>query len=252
VRQKSRKRFRRSWYDWLGNTGSWDSLRHPNVLILTDDTEFARLLTSCWQAERQSPGITVISSELWSEQDVRPHDLAVVGPVAEGKLTNLLRSLDPATAVILCVPADSREYGKLRAKYPRLVHIPLREDWAQTLLLVAGESLRRAEALRTARQAERNAAKNENHATLGRYMLDMKHSVNNALTSMLGNAELLLLEPGQLSSQSLAQIKTIHSMALRINEVIQRFSSLASEMQDVENASQRETEEASASGSKRR
>jgi signal transduction histidine kinase len=227
-------------------------LRDANVLILTDETEFARLLTACWQAERRAPAITVIGSDLWHQQDLPPHDLVVVGPVGEGRLTSVLRSLEPASAVILCVPADSREFGPLRAKYPRLVHIPLREDWAQTLLLVAGESLRRAEALRIARQAQRNAAKNENHATLGRYMLDMKHSVNNALTSMLGNAELLLLEPGQLTSQSLAQIKTIHSMALRINEVMQRFSSLASEMQEVENASQRETDEAEAQASRRR
>ena len=227
-------------------------MRHANVLILTDETEFARLLTACWQAERQAPDVTVISSELWREQDVPRHDLVVVGPLREGKLTNVLRSMDPGTAAILCVPADSREFGQLRAKYPRLLHIPLREDWAQTLLLVAGESLRRAEALRIARQAERTAAKNENHATLGRYILDMKHSVNNALTSMLGNAELLLLEPGQLSSQSLGQIKTIHSMALRINEVMQRFSSLASEMREAENASQGETLETPAPASRPR
>ena len=220
-------------------------MRHSNVVILTDETEFARLLTACWQAERQAPAVTVLTSDLWPEQDVPARDLVVLGPVRDGKLTHVLRSLDPFTAVILCVPPDSREFGQLRAKYPRLLHVPLREDWAQTLLLVAGESLRRVEAMRLARQAERAAAKNENHATLGRYMLEMKHSVNNALTSMLGNAELLLLEPGQLSSQSLVQIKTIHSMALRINEVMQRFSSLASEMQEAENASQAETEETS-------
>jgi signal transduction histidine kinase len=178
--------------------------------------------------------------------------LVVVGPVGDGKLSGVLRSLDPATAVILCAPADSKEFGQLRAKYPRLVHVPLREDWAQTLLLVAGESLRRVEAVRLARQAERAAAKNETHATLGRYMLEMKHSVNNALTSMLGNAELLLLEPGQLSSQSLAQIKTIHSMAMRINDVMQRFSSLATEMAEAENASQAETEETDSPISQRR
>jgi signal transduction histidine kinase len=232
--------------------GSGFSLRHANVLILTDETEFARLLTACWQAERQAPGVTVLNSDLWRKQEAPAHDLIVVGPLREGKLTSVLGSLDPSSAVILCAPADSREFGQLRAKYPRLVHVPLREDWAQTLLLVAGESLRRAEALRIARQAERSAAKNENHATLGRYMLDMKHSVNNALTSMLGNAELLLLEPGQLSSQSLAQIKTIHSMALRINEIMQRFSSLACEMQEAENASQAETEETSSPISERR
>ena len=83
-------------------------------------------------------------------------------------------------------------------------------------------------------------------------MMDMKHNVNNALTSMLGNAELLLLEPGQLSAQSLAQIKTIHSMALRINEVMARFSSLAHEMKDAENPSQAETEENPAASLTRR
>jgi signal transduction histidine kinase len=227
-------------------------LRNASVLILTDEPEFARLLTACWQAERQAPGVTVLSSELWKDHEATPHDLVVVGPVLEGKLHSILQSLEPAAAVILCVPTDSREFGQLRSRYPRLVHIPLREDWARTLLLVAGESLRRAEALRMSKQAERRAAKNEHQATLGRYMTDMKHSVNNALTSMLGNAELLLLEPGQLSSQSLAQIKTIHSMALRINEIMQRFSSLASEMREAENASQAETEAVPASPASRR
>ena len=218
-------------------------MRSASVLILTDEPEFARLLTACWRAERQAPGITVLSSDLWKDHEAAAHELVVVGPVNEGKLPEVLRSFEPAAAVILCVPADSRELGQLRSRYPRLVHIPLREDWAQTLLLVASESLRRAEAQRVAKQAERRAAKNEHQATLGRYMVDMKHSVNNALTSMLGNAELLLLEPGQLSSQSLAQIKTIHSMAMRINEIMQRFSSLSSEMREAENASQAETEE---------
>ncbi len=236
----------------MNTPGSGFSLRHANVIILTDETEFARLLTAGWQAERQAPRVTVLTSDLWQEQEAPARDLVVVGPVREGGLTSVLRTLNPSTAVILCVPTDSKELGQLRAKYPRLIHVPLREDWAQTLLLVAGESLRRVEALRLARQAERAAAKNENHATLGRYMLDMKHSVNNALTSMLGNAELLLLEPGQLSSQSLAQIKTIHSMALRINEVMQRFSSLASEILEAENTSQAETEGAEASASQRR
>ncbi len=147
-------------------------MRNASVIILTDETEFGRLLTACWQTERQAPNITVLSSDLWREQDAPAHDLVVLGPVRDGKLTSVLSSLDPVTAVILCIPADSKEFGQLRSKYPRLVHIPLREDWAQTLLLVAGESLRRAEALRIARQAELNAAKNvasadQNHAQHG-------------------------------------------------------------------------------------
>lgn len=227
-------------------------MRKPSVLILSDEPEFARLLTACWQTERQAPGITVLSSELWKDHSASPHDLVVVGPLRDGNLPSVLRSLEPAAAVILCIPADSRELGHLRSRYPRLVQVPLREDWAQTLLTVAGESLRRAEAQRLAKEAEKRAITNETQATLGRYMADMKHNINNALTSMLGNAELLLLEPGQLSSQSLAQIKTIHSMALRINEIMQRFSSLEGEMRETENASQAETEAEPASPSSRR
>jgi hypothetical protein len=222
-------------------------LRTTNVLILTDDAEFARLLTACWQMERQLPGLSVVTSDLWPSRESIVPDLVVIGPLKDGKLANALRFAPPNTGVILCAPPESQEMGALRKKYPRLVHVPLREDWAQVVLLVAGESLRRTEALRSAQQSERRAARNANQATLGRYMMDMRHNMNNAMTSLLGNAELLLLEPGELSAQSLAQIKTIHTMALRINEIMQRFSSLASEMRDDETSSQAETEDADTS-----
>ncbi len=215
---------------------------NASVLILTDETEFARIVSGCWQAQRKSPNVAVVNSKLWSNNDATVHDLVIVGPVSSGKRHEVLRSLEPATAVIVCVATDSRELDELRNLYPRFLVVPQREDWSHTLLLLAGESLRRVEASNSARQAEREAARNQQLAILGGYMTDMKHSMNNALTSMLGNAELLLLEPGQLSSQSLAQIRTIHSMAMRINEIMLRFSSLASEMREAENASQAETE----------
>ena len=222
-------------------------MKNANVLILTDDAEFARLLGACWHAERQAPGITVLNSSLWKAQSGEAFDLVVLGPVGEGKLSTILRTLIPGVAVILCAPTNSHEMQELRARYPRLLHVPLREDWTQTLLLVAGESLRRVHAGRQAKQAVSRAAQSERDAILGRYMADMKHSVNNALTSILGNAELLLLEPGQLSAQSLLQIKTMHSMTLRINEIMQRFSSLESEIREAENTSQAETEQAAES-----
>lgn len=220
-------------------------MRTTNALILTDDAEFARLLSACWQMERQLPGLSVVTSETWKSSEPVACDLIVVGPIKQQHPSEILATISPGTAVILCAPSDP-ELGLLRKRYPRLLHVPLREDWAQVVLLVAGESLRRTEALRLVKRAEQRAAQNANDATLGRYMTDMKHNVNNAMTSLLGNAELLLLEPGELSAQSLAQIKTIHTMALRINEIFQRFSSLASEMRDVETSSQAETEEAAA------
>ena len=215
---------------------------NASVLILTDETEFARIVSGCWQAQRKSPNVTVLNSKVWRNNETTAYDLVVVGPISSGKRHDVLRSLDPALAVIVCVATESRDLDELRNLYPRFLLVPQREDWPHTLLLLAGETLRRVEVSNSAKQAEREAARNQHLATLGGYMTDMKHSMNNALTSMLGNAELLLLEPGQLSSQSLAQIRTIHSMAMRINEIMLRFSSLASEMREAENASQAETE----------
>ena len=215
---------------------------NSNVLIVTDEPEFARLLTACWQAERQAPAITVLGSDLWSEHEAVDHELVVVGPLREGKLPEVLQSLEPATR------RDSMRASGLPRTFS--VALPLSASrahpaprrlganaccWSLANLCAAPKPYAPPARPKSSR------AQSEHQATLGRYMIDMKHSVNNALTSMLGNAELLLLEPGQLSQQSLAQIKTIHSMALRINEIMQRFSSLASEMREAENASQAET-----------
>jgi signal transduction histidine kinase len=98
------------------------------------------------------------------------------------------------------------------------------------LILAGGEAIQRALAEARARAAERACDTLEREATLGRYMLEMRHGLNNALTSLLGNSDLLLLEPGSLSAQSRGQIETIRNMTLRIHEVMQRFSSLEKEM----------------------
>jgi signal transduction histidine kinase len=60
-------------------------------------------------------------------------------------------------------------------------------------------------------------------------MVEMRHNVNNALTSVLGNAELLTLEPG-LPANVLDQADTIRNMALRLHEIFQRFSSIEKEL----------------------
>jgi hypothetical protein len=73
-------------------------------------------------------------------------------------------------------------------------------------------------------------------------MLEVRPSVNNALTSILGNADLLLLEPEQVTGECRNQIRTVHAMALRLHEIMQRFSSLAAAMRAGEKESQADTE----------
>jgi hypothetical protein len=123
----------------------------------------------------------------------------------------------------------------------------MHDGWAETLILVSIEALRRVEANNRAQRAEHYSQACQRHAALGRYMLEMRPSVNNALTSVLGNADLLLLEPGQNSGDSREQIRAIQAMALRLNEIMQRFSSLAAEMRSDEKESHAETEMTSGS-----
>jgi hypothetical protein len=101
-------------------------LQNASVLIVTDEPEFARLLTACWRAERDVPAITVLASNVWNEHEGVAHELAVVGPLREGKLPEILQSLAPASAVILCAPIESTELAQLRRRHPRFVHVPLR------------------------------------------------------------------------------------------------------------------------------
>ena len=95
--------------------------------------------------------------------------------------------------------------------------------------LLGREILRRSQSESRAREAEKICAAAQAEATLGRYMAEMRHNVNNALTSILGNAELLLLEPG-LPGNVMAQADTVRNLALRLHEVFQRFSSIEKEL----------------------
>ena len=72
-------------------------------------------------------------------------------------------------------------------------------------------------------------------------MVEMRHGFNNAMTSLLGNAELLLMEPGVFSARVREQLKTIRAMAMRMNQMMQRFNSLEAELQIVEGASTEST-----------
>lgn len=220
-----------------------------NVLILTDDSEFARALTTRWQAQRRCPSLTVVTSAVWTAPDSDLYDLLIVGPLLQNLRRRVLDSLPVEFAVILCAATDPRDGIPPRVPASHMLYLPQRDDWTRTLLLLADESLRRVAASRQLRHSLSRAAQSEREAILGRYMLEMKHSVNNALTSILGNAELLLLEPGQLNAQSLQQIKTVHQMSLRLHEIMQRFSSLASEIRDAETASHPETSPAAEAAS---
>jgi hypothetical protein len=217
-------------------------LSHTNVLIVSDDTDFARSIVARWQTERRVPEITVTSSDLWRSQNAPNYNLVIVGTVHSRQASAILSSLSayPATVAIYVSDIGSSAVF-LASENPHALFLSRADGWIGTLLLLASEALRRSEAVGRAQRAERLGIESQRHASLGRYMLEMRPSVNNALTSVLGNADLLLLEPDKVSTESHDQIRTIQTMALRLNEIMQRFSSLAAEMRGSEKQSQAET-----------
>jgi signal transduction histidine kinase len=220
-------------------------LTHSSVLIVSDDTEFARSVAARWQAERRVPEITLTTSDVWEASAAEGYNLVIVGPVRNNKISSILSALNAtattAATIHVCSEAEARDAQQLAAEHPYVLIIPGEDGWIGTLILVAGEALRRAAATARAQRAERASAEQQRNAVLGRYMLDMRPSVNNALTSVLGNADLLLLDAESIHPDAREQIRTIHTMALRLNEIMQRFSSVAAEMRAGEKESQAET-----------
>jgi len=171
----------------------------------------------------------LLSGDLWP-RSVENFAVAIVGPLRRELLSVILEPLHSTQQPLFCVCDDASTGQLVRERWPRTTVLSCDENWLNVLVLSAGEALLRSRAEARARVAEEKSVVLERQATLGRYMLDMRHGLNNALTSLLGNSDLLLIEPGSLSAQARAQIETIRNMTLRINEVMQRFSSLEKEM----------------------
>ena len=212
-----------------GRKGSQD-VETPTVLIISDDADFSRRITARWQTERNVPMFTLLSGELWPRFAVDVFDVAIVGPLRRDVLSVVLEPLHSTSQPVFCLCPDTTTAQIVRDRWPRVSILRPSEHWLETLVIAAGEAVHRSRAEYRARSAESACSALERQATLGRYMLEMRHNLNNALTSVLGNSDLLLLEPGSLSAQTRSQIETIRNMTLRIHEIMQRFSSLEKEM----------------------
>ena len=204
-------------------------MNQPTVVIVSDDPEFSGAISSRWQQERGAPAFTLVNGDLCRGLAEDAFDLAIVGNV-RNDLPKLLKTLDvTGKPVVLLADESSLE----AQKHPRFMVLRRHEGWVDTLVLLGSEILRRSDALSRLYRAEHTNTILERQAALGRYIIDMRHNLNNALTSILGNSELLLMGADGLQNQSQSQVETIRNMAIRMNEVMKRFSSLEKELNAV-------------------
>jgi len=208
------------------------------LLLISDQGGFSRDVIARWQMQPHLPEFTALSTDLWQAASASSFDLAIAGDLRSGRSLEVLAQLNRSLAPAIYVAGVGESAHILRRELPRLIVIPRHDAWLDTLVLLAEETLKRVEVAAHIERVEQNARATETNATLGRYMIDMRHSFNNALTSVLGNAELLMLETAALTPGMREQLETLHLMTLRLNEMMQRFTSLEQEMQCTERSSQ--------------
>ncbi|HEY6308400.1 MAG TPA: hypothetical protein VI488_18290 [Candidatus Angelobacter sp.] len=213
----------------------------PSVLIVSDDAEFSRAITGRWQSERRVPAFTLMSSDVCLSFDPDSFHLAIAGNLRPQALSVVLETMEAAGKRVLFVSEDTRTVQTVRERWPGMSVLRRQENWLDSLVLLAAEMLHRVTAEAYAFRLDQANVSLHRQALLGRYMLEMRHTMNNTLTSVLGNSELLLLEPGSLSAGARSQIETIRNMALRMHEVLQRFSSLEKELSVVDCREEKES-----------
>ncbi len=220
------------------------------VLILASDPAFAREITAHWPEgpapDFAAPEFIVLDRAFSRQVKAGNYDLAIADAsfAGEGKSKNknkdrrqtlshsvkkgLQQSLAAAgKPAIVVYSGAAGGLCKLHGNIVALRRAP--GIWAAMAGLIGREILGHHQAEARAREAEAACIAAQAEATLGRYMVEMRANVNNALTTVLGNAELLVLEPG-LPASVRVQADTIRNMALRLHEIFQRFSSIEKEL----------------------
>ena len=212
------------------------------VLVSSDQSGFSRDLIARWQMQPCVPELTALTSDLLRAGASAPFELAIIGDVSAEKVPAMLSHLNRVTFPCLYVARMGEPVHSLRRDHPRVIVVARHDAWLDTVVLLAEEILKRAEICVYIDRLEQNARADHKDAALGRYMVEMRHGFNNALTSVLGNAELLLLESAALSPSMRDQLETLHAMSLRLHEMMQRFTSLEVEMQCTERSAHSERE----------
>lgn len=210
-------------------------MQRPTVAIFTDDTAFANALTRRWLAEREIPAFVLLQSDsdfgsAWE------FDLAVIVGINPDKLAAAVDALKVIGKPVILVSSSNGNSPQGRS----LIALPEVLEWPELVVVLAKQVLGHQRTKADFDRMQELNSELQRDASLGRYMLEVRHNLNNALTSVLGNSDLILLDSEQLPAALRSQVETIRNMGMRMNEIMHRFSSLQKEMQLMEeqNASQ--------------
>lgn len=202
-------------------------MERPTILIISEQPEFIRAISTRWRQERKAPALLF--------NDVQPgrFDLAIVGH------DQISESLQRTGAPIIHV-------SQTRDTSAAVLSIPEFDGWPDLVIAVAKQILEYQALASELASLSESKSQLEGEAALGRYVLEMRHNLNNAITSILGNSELMLMDAENVPPSVRLQVETIRNMGMRMNEILQRFTSLQKEMLLGEQQRRRKTRATSA------
>src|SRR3954465_16068202 len=150
------------------------------VLILSSDPAFSRELTESWPRGMEAPEFVLLDEGLCNDLQRDTYDLAIAEAVTAEKHSNLKEMLLAAGKPAIVI--RSHPTANLGNPSGRIVDLPRdSKSWAAAAVLIGREILCRLQAESRALESERLRAAAHAEATLGRYMIEMYSSVNNAL-----------------------------------------------------------------------
>lgn len=204
-------------------------MERPTILIISQQPEFVRTLSTRWRQERKSPALLF--------NDVQPgrFDIAIVG-------------LDPISESLRRTGAPIIHVSQVKTTSAGVISIPEFDGWPDLVIAVAKQILEYQALASELAQLSETKSQLECEAALGRYILEMRHNLNNAITSILGNSELMLMDAENVPPSVRLQVETIRNMGMRMNEILQRFTSLQKEMQLAEQQKTRKRAKGAAAG----
>jgi hypothetical protein len=211
------------------------------ILIVSDDSEFVRALVARWRMEKDPPAITAVSTGVSRQASSSGYEMIIVGPLRE--CTSLPAGPAVHSDSVVCAVGDEESLRLVRAVHGAWLLLPECPGWTKILFSLAGEVLRRTAAETRAREAEITNLSQKRFGILGKSLLEARPGMVNALTSLLGNADLILLSEEPLPDHCRENVRTIHNMALRLNEIVQRLSSIENAMELSDRKSHVETPE---------
>ena len=198
----------------------------PPVLILCDDPGFSAAVESCWSSKPDAPAFQSADSTTWQQSQAQQFDLLILASLPAAVRDSALQACEAAGTPALVALAEPHSVDEVRSRHPQALVIRRHESALEELVALADAALRLGQVSSRAERAERLLAEMRPLAEVGRFVLESRHKINNTLSSVLGNAELLLVEPETIGPQARTQIRAIHNMSLRLYELVQRMAAV--------------------------